>query len=97
MLDNEERIKVNYGKRRKLQIILTVPFIIVVIAFFILVRTETTAIAGISKDILLPIIVVLMFGGLIFSFFNWRCPSCNHYLGRTFSPSFCSKCGAKFQ
>jgi hypothetical protein len=97
MLNNEELIKSNFAKRKKRQLILTLPFVVVVICFLILARTDTTAIAGIPKDILLPITVILMVLGLIFSFFNWRCPNCSHYLGRTFNPGFCTKCGSKLQ
>lgn len=29
---------------------------------------------------------------LAFSFWNWRCPSCRHYLW-SMTPAFCPKCG----
>jgi DNA polymerase II large subunit len=32
---------------------------------------------------------------LAFSFLNWRCPSCNKYLGKAINPKFCSKCGTQ--
>ena len=41
--------------------------------------------------------VVLVAGALIFSFRNWRCPACNRYLGKQYSPKFCSKCGVVLQ
>ena len=31
----------------------------------------------------------------LFTFMNWRCPSCNGYLGRAMNPKFCGKCGAE--
>jgi hypothetical protein len=36
-------------------------------------------------------------GGLAVSIINWRCPSCNKYLGRSMGPKVCRKCGAKLQ
>ena len=30
---------------------------------------------------------------LLFSFYNWRCPACNKYLGKSGIPKFCPKCG----
>jgi rRNA maturation endonuclease Nob1 len=32
---------------------------------------------------------------LIFSLFNWRCPSCNKYLGKAINAKFCAKCGVQ--
>lgn len=34
---------------------------------------------------------------VIFSLRNWRCPSCERYLGKGMNPSFCRKCGTKLQ
>jgi hypothetical protein len=30
---------------------------------------------------------------LLFSLVNWRCPSCNKYLGKGSAPTYCPKCG----
>jgi hypothetical protein len=32
-------------------------------------------------------------GVVVFSLINWRCPACGRYLGRTFNPAFCARCG----
>jgi hypothetical protein len=29
----------------------------------------------------------------LYRYFQWRCPSCNAYLGRSYYPKFCQKCG----
>jgi hypothetical protein len=41
--------------------------------------------------------LVVIFGALGLSFLFWRCPGCRAYLGKSFSPTSCPKCGAKFQ
>ena len=33
----------------------------------------------------------------IFSFFNYRCPACQGYLGRTIRPPFCPHCGVRLR
>jgi hypothetical protein len=41
------------------------------------------------------IILITVFVG--FSFFNWRCPSCNKYLGSDINKRICKKCGIRLQ
>lgn len=56
-----------------------------------------------SKDIdatgalLLAGMVASLAGAAIGSAINWRCPSCNRYLGKRFSPAFCSHCGVQLK
>ena len=37
----------------------------------------------------------VVLSSVLYSFWNWRCPSCNKSLGRSMFPRFCAKCGAK--
>jgi len=42
--------------------------------------------------------MVIVLGGLVaFSFFNWRCPACQTYLGKGWNPKFCARCGEALQ
>jgi hypothetical protein len=43
------------------------------------------------------IFIVVMLAIALSSFFNWKCPSCNRYLGSYWNPHKCPKCGAKLQ
>ena len=81
------RVREEFARRRKRQLLATIPFAIVLLGYVILgERTQGTA---------YPIIFFVVIGLLlIFSFRNWRCPACEGYLGRAISPKFCSKCGA---
>jgi hypothetical protein len=36
---------------------------------------------------------VVVLGTVVFNLFNWCCPACGRYLGRTFNPAFCARCG----
>jgi len=40
--------------------------------------------------------LAVVFVGLILTFINWRCPSCNRYLYRRIYPSSCPRCGVTF-
>ena len=41
------------------------------------------------------VIVIAVFIG--FSSFNWRCPSCNKYLGNNINRRLCRKCGNRLR
>ena len=54
-------------------------------------------IGGLSERVVAPICIAVVLGIAIFSLINWRCPSCEGYLGNKMSPRFCSKCGVRLQ
>ena len=37
----------------------------------------------------------LALSSMLYSLWNWRCPSCSKSLGRSMFPRYCAKCGAK--
>lgn len=49
-----------------------------------------------SGSAVLWIEISLMVLFVIFSAFNWQCPSCNSYLGHSINRSGCRKCGSRF-
>jgi len=71
-------IKTEFASRKRNQIIVSISLIAMIILFVLF---------GENPD-------VLFTGGIGFSLFNWRCPACNKYLGKSINPKFCSKCGA---
>lgn len=81
-----------FAERRRRQIILIVPLVLVVVAIRFakhgnfLGLPESAAVAG---------FLLFIAGALAFSFYNWRCPACDAYLGKEISPNFCVKCGAE--
>jgi hypothetical protein len=38
----------------------------------------------------------VLIGYMVYSYFNWRCPVCRGYLGRTWNPHLCPHCGTRF-
>lgn len=85
-----------FRKRKGRQLMVLLP---VFAAVFLMAMTDGPgeAVMGISGDILVPISIGVIFAGVAFSIYNWRCPSCNGYLGKGFSPKFCTKCGEQLQ
>ena len=86
-----------FKKRRNRQLMVSVPFVLLLLASFWLGENRGTAPLGVSPDMFAAIFVASVIGILIFSFRNWRCPACNGYLGKGISPRFCPKCGAQLQ
>jgi hypothetical protein len=68
--------------------------IAMIILFVLFGENPDHVMLGMPATVWGPAFVVLFTGGIAFSVFNWRCPACNKYLGKSMNPKFCSKCGA---
>ena len=93
---SNDEIIADFQKKRMRQILALVP---VVLAFIGLISVEgkSGGLFGLSPTLTMGISFMLIIGVLIFSLLNWRCPSCNRYLGKAFNPKFCSKCGVQLR
>ncbi len=92
----EEKLIKEFNKRKIRQYIVMVPSIILITALFL------------SKDVFdilsqyipggyikyLPLVVVVPM--ILFTYYNWRCPSCKQHFGKEWFPTYCKHCGAKF-
>jgi hypothetical protein len=96
-LDEDERIIQVFAKRKRIQYILTLPVVAVIVLLLIARVNPDFSVGPLSRDVFIGILIVLAVAALVFSLFNWRCPACNKYLGREFSPKHCSSCGKKLQ
>lgn len=93
--EQKQEFKNQFKARRTRQLILTVPFILILLGVSFLRHDKTTEVAGISSNGLGIAFLVFVVGILVYSLKNWRCPACNGYLGRTINPRFCQKCGVQ--
>lgn len=91
--DQRLEFREQFRARRKRQLMVAVPSILVAVAFAFLPRGAS--IAGVSPDVIGAAVVAFVLGALIFSARNWRCPACNVYLGSSISQRFCRKCGVQ--
>jgi hypothetical protein len=92
--DQRDQIQQEYGARRKRQLIMTVPFLALVLGLM-MSENQGTKILGLPAEQAAPILIGLMAIFLIFSFRNWRCPGCRRYLGKAFNPRHCHSCGVQ--
>lgn len=51
----------------------------------------------ISKGTLFGVQAVIIVTYIVFTSYNWSCPSCNKYLGTDINRSVCKKCGARLR
>jgi hypothetical protein len=91
----ERQIVEEFRARRKRQLIVLLPALLVFIA--IRAAEQPSAYLGISTTTVVLTGLAILTGFAIFSWRNWRCPSCDRYLGRWINPASCSKCGARLR
>lgn len=90
-----QRIRDEFATRRVRQWALTL-LILPVLAIG-LVRPGHSVVFGIPVAAFMPLIVGVAIFAAVFSLFNWRCPGCNRYLGRTLWPRYRSRCGVELR
>jgi hypothetical protein len=90
----KRRVVEEFSKRSTRQLFITIPAIVIAGLFFALKNfNHDPVIADYAPKAGFAVVVAL----LLFSFKNWRCPSCNKYLGKGGAPVFCPKCGAQLK
>ena len=95
--DQKRSFKNTYAMRRKRQIIASSTLIIFVAGYILGKDKEAGTILDIPIEYSIPIFLVIIISGLIFSFKNWRCPACNKYLGKVINPKYCHSCGEELR
>ncbi len=80
--------KDQYAERRKRQIGFSIVFVLVLLPI---------AIASERVSWFPFLMIAVIVPGIVFSLRNWRCPACGGYLGRSFNPKFCQKCGVQLR
>jgi len=83
-----------FAKRKKRQNWITTIMVVMIIGM-VPFRSFTASLPN-------PFQNILVWGGILFisalivlSFINWRCPSCERWLGRETKMAYCQHCGAK--
>jgi membrane protein YdbS with pleckstrin-like domain len=89
--------KAEFAKRRKRQLLVTIPIIACVVLVRVLSKDEEALFFGLPASVVIGAAFAVIAAVVAFTLWNWRCPACNKYLGKGMSPSFCSKCGIPLQ
>jgi hypothetical protein len=70
---------------------------LLLIIFLALISNRSDLFGNVSKNTISAMELVVIAAFIGFSSANWRCPSCNRYLGQDINRSICKKCGARLR
>ncbi len=90
---SEEDIKKLFKIRKKKQWLVFIPAVIFIVGYQLLGWMGATHIGGLPRQILFYPFILFIMVGIVYIYINWRCPVCRKYLGATFNPRICPKCG----
>ncbi len=86
-------VKKRYRMIRKRQLVVSIIFLLTGFGVMLLMSTGFMSEEKIVGFIFIPLFVI--YG--IFVVNNWRCPSCNKSLKRTWNPKCCPNCGIELR
>lgn len=91
------QFRVAFTRRRRAQLLAAPPVVALLMLIVLTHEPSGTTLLGLPLSVAAMLAALATAAVVLFSFFNWRCPACGHYLGNGFNPHFCSKCGAPLQ
>jgi hypothetical protein len=93
--DNKQIVQ-NFKLRQSRQFF-AIAATLLLLLFLTLLYKRSDLFGELSKDTIFTaqILCIALFIG--FSAINWRCPSCDKYLGSNINRRICKKCGARLQ
>lgn len=83
------RYKKAYAEKRRRQTLSTIPVGILAVT----VAAGGGAVVGLGSSSSLLVVAAVVLGFFGYSLVNWRCPSCDRYLGQRMNPRECPSCG----
>lgn len=94
-LDREERIIAAFRRVWHRQLATVIPALGALLLVFFGMSDRKGELLGLVGEDWAQIGLAIIVGVVIFSFFNYRCPACNSYLGKGLLPSYCRHCGVR--
>lgn len=85
--------KAEFAVKRRRQWLGVLVALVAVVGVAILGNRPQRNLLGLPASAWQTLAIVAVLGVVVFSLINWRCPACGRYLGRTFNPAFCARCG----
>lgn len=82
-----------FAARQGRQRYLAVPLGALLVLLYFSSDKDAGTVFGQSLTIVAPLFAAVLIGTAVFSWWNWRCPACDRYLGRSATKKTCGKCG----
>ena len=80
---------------RRLRQIRAIAAAMLLIIFLAVIYNRPGPLGNLSKNTIFSLQVMVIAAFFGFTSVNWRCPSCNKYLGRNINKLGCRKCGTR--
>jgi len=93
---DSKQIMREFRLRQSRQILAIAVALFLVIAIAVLYK-RPDRFGEFSKNTPLAVQFVLIMAFVVFTAYNWRCPSCNKYLGKNIDRRICKQCGTKLR
>jgi len=93
---DDDRIMQEFRVRQSRQF-LAIAVTLVLLLLLTLLYKRTDLFGEVSKQTILAVEVTVIAAFIGFSAFNWRCPSCNKYLGTDIGRRICRWCGTRLR
>jgi hypothetical protein len=90
------QIMQDFGVRRARQL-LAIGVALFLVLFLAILHKSPAVLGEFSKNTLFGAQVVVIAAFIGFSSVNWRCPSCNKYLGNDMNRRVCRKCKSRLR
>jgi len=88
---DDKQIVREFSLRRRRQI-LAIAIVLFLVILLAVVSKRNDLFGEYSKDTLVAAQFLVITAFIAFTAFNWRCPSCNKYLGKDINKRGCSHC-----
>lgn len=93
---DDEQIRREFVLRRDRQL-LAIAIGLILVVFLAMLPNRPDLMGDFSKSALVGAQIAIIAAFAAFSAFNWRCPSCNKYLGGNINRYKCHKCGTRLR
>jgi hypothetical protein len=93
--EEEESIRRQYKARRDRQL-LAISFAVILLLFLTLIYRRPDLLGEMRKDAIVSGQVFVIVGFFVYSFLNWRCPSCGRYMGNDIFRRTCKRCRCRY-
>jgi hypothetical protein len=93
---NSEKIKQEFKALRTRQLV-AIGVTLALLLLIALLYNHTHMLEGFAKNDILSAQILILCVFIGFSSYNWKCPSCNSYIGPDINRRICKHCGARLR
>ena len=97
MVNKDDRQIIQEYKERQGRQLVAIGLAMFLVLLLAVLYKRPTVLGEFSKGDIFGAQVIVISTFIGFTSYNWRCPSCNKFLGNDINRSRCGKCGSRFR